>query len=107
MPMGPQVRVELDADVIQAYVTQALLDSAIGKHLKIALEKLAETWKVKNHWDSTLEKLIKQEAERQISERVRELVKPYLEANINRLVTKDLIEELAAKAVKKLTVSTY
>jgi len=100
------VTVLIDAEKIEHEVTQAILDSAIGTQLKKKLEELAEKWKIGAYWDDNLKKVIEQEVNQIIRDKVREAIKPHLEKNIARLVTPHLLNELIEAGMSQLKVES-
>ncbi len=102
-----EVTVLIDAEKIQHEVTQAILDSAIGKQLKKTLEELAKKWNVGGYWNNTLTKIVEDEVNSVIRTKVREAIIPYLETNVPKLITPSLLEELTTAAMSSLKVGSH
>lgn len=100
------VRVVIDAQKIEDEVTQAILDSVIGKKLKEKLEKLAEQWKIGEYWEDNLEKIIEGEVKLIIHAKVREAIQPHLKKNIDHLVTEELLNKLIIAGMSQLEVKS-
>ena len=90
------IEVNVDADAVNKMVTDAILDSAIGKTLREVVEK-----KVKDlgqSYNNPIELAVDREVQLLVSSLVNEKFKPMIASRVNELVTDELVSRIATAA---------
>lgn len=94
------IEVNVDADTVNKMVTDAILDSAIGKTLREVVEKkVAELAKPYNN---PIELAVDREVQLLVSSLVNEKFKPMIAARVNELLTEEMVTRIATAAWENL-----
>lgn len=70
--MSTAIQVTLDAQAIEAQVTQAILDAALGAKIKDAIEKSIKQFNIDSYFDNALRTIVEQQMKSAIADMVRE-----------------------------------
>jgi len=94
------IEVHVDADAVNKMVTDAILESAIGKTLREVVEKkVAELGRAYNN---PIEAAVDREVQLLVLALVNQKFKPAIEARVNELVTDELMLRIATAAFESM-----
>jgi hypothetical protein len=94
MKMG--IEVQVDAEAVNKMVTDAILESAIGKTLREVVEKKVAD--LGRSYNNPIELAVDREVQVLVSSMVNEKFKPLIAERVNELVTEELVTRIAGAA---------
>lgn len=94
------IEVNVDADTVNKMVTDAIMDSAIGKTLREVVEKkVADLGK---GYNNPIELAVDREVQLLVTSLVNEKFKPLIATKVNELMTDELISRISLAAWENL-----
>lgn len=94
------IEVNVDADAVNKMVTDAILDSAIGKTLREVVEKKVKD--LGSSYNNPIEAAVDREVQLLVLKLVQEQFKPLIAARVNELMTEELVSRIATAAWENL-----
>lgn len=94
------IEVNVDADAVNKMVTDAILESAIGKTLREVVEKKVAD--LSKSYNNPIELAVDREVQLLVSSIVHEKFQPIIAARVNELLTEEMVTRIATAAWENL-----
>lgn len=94
------IEVNVDSDAINKMVTDAILDSAIGKTLREVVEKKVND--LGKSYNNPIEAAVDREVQLIVQKLVQDQFKPMIEARVNELLTEEMTTRIVTAAWENL-----
>lgn len=85
-----EINVNLDPEQVNKTVAEAIINSAIGKAIKAAIEKHLEAFT--RTWDNPVEPVIKEQIYGIVRDLIDKQYRPQIEEKVKSLITDEMIE---------------